>query len=363
MKFGIIGGGIQGLSTGLILEELGHETEIYTEYVSYIDGERKSSVSTNYAAASVNPVRLEAQLSDEKLYRKAEDSFLPFAASDIVPVDWMKKYKLYEEQYESEWKPAKNLSEISPDMSVPSRPGKPITDGSQSEVLFVQMPQYIPLLYDSYIDAGGAVIRTRIDKSDVSSLTEDNIVVNCTGYGSRTLFDDTSMRALKGHILEVPYRETTDEVGDFTYIYTAKEYDSSVYMYPRSDAVLFGGSEIDGVFIDGEWQGNEAKKTMQLDGTQIPERLYTVNKSIMSQYMTINRDEIEVTVGYRPYRQKGLRVERNGDVIHNYGHGGGGVSLSWYTALNAVSTACEVPENVLERVVNQMEETTKHLAN
>lgn len=41
-------------------------------------------------------------------------------------------------------------------------------------------------------------------------------------------------------------------------------------------------------------------------------------------------------VGLRPFRRTGFRVdvERLGDtvVVHNYGHGGGGVSLSWGTA-------------------------------
>ena len=47
-----------------------------------------------------------------------------------------------------------------------------------------------------------------------------------------------------------------------------------------------------------------------------------------------------VDVGLRPYRPAGFRVEREmlGEtaVIHNYGHGGGGITLSWGTAHLAV---------------------------
>ncbi len=47
-----------------------------------------------------------------------------------------------------------------------------------------------------------------------------------------------------------------------------------------------------------------------------------------------------VDVGLRPYRPTGFRVEREmlGEtaIIHNYGHGGGGISLSWGTAHQAV---------------------------
>jgi glycine/D-amino acid oxidase-like deaminating enzyme len=49
---------------------------------------------------------------------------------------------------------------------------------------------------------------------------------------------------------------------------------------------------------------------------------------------------IRIDVGLRPYRASGFRVEREalGDktLVHNYGHGGGGITLSWGTAKLAV---------------------------
>jgi glycine/D-amino acid oxidase-like deaminating enzyme len=45
---------------------------------------------------------------------------------------------------------------------------------------------------------------------------------------------------------------------------------------------------------------------------------------------------IRSVVGLRPYRASGFRVEREQlgatTVVHNYGHGGGGITLSWGTA-------------------------------
>ena len=50
--------------------------------------------------------------------------------------------------------------------------------------------------------------------------------------------------------------------------------------------------------------------------------------------------EIRTVVGLRPFRPSGFRVEREqvGQtvVVHNYGHGGGGITLSWGTAKLAV---------------------------
>ena len=52
---------------------------------------------------------------------------------------------------------------------------------------------------------------------------------------------------------------------------------------------------------------------------------------------------IRVIVGHRPYRPNGFRVEReqfdDKTVIHNYGHGGGGLSLGWGSSALALHEA------------------------
>jgi glycine/D-amino acid oxidase-like deaminating enzyme len=57
---------------------------------------------------------------------------------------------------------------------------------------------------------------------------------------------------------------------------------------------------------------------------------------------------IRTVVGLRPYRPSGfvVRVEKIGDrtVVHNYGHGGGGITLSWGTSELAVDEAWKTGE-------------------
>jgi D-amino-acid oxidase len=60
--------------------------------------------------------------------------------------------------------------------------------------------------------------------------------------------------------------------------------------------------------------------------------------------VNIARDRIiRIDVGLRPFRSAGfvVRNEMLGDktIVHNYGHGGGGVTLSWGTAALALEQA------------------------
>jgi glycine/D-amino acid oxidase-like deaminating enzyme len=62
------------------------------------------------------------------------------------------------------------------------------------------------------------------------------------------------------------------------------------------------------------------------------------------QPVTVALDDVtRTTVGLRPYRASGFVLAAEGadrqTIVHNYGHGGGGMSLSWGTALLARSLA------------------------
>lgn len=352
MECTIIGGGIQALSTGILLQHLGHDTRMISESFSYVDGADTPTVSTDYAAASIYPVQIESEYSEDELIARAESTFKPFYDTDGIPVRKHTHYYLYEEPHDEANPDRMAVTDVAEyDGELPARPGADVRGGYVCKEYFVEMPEYVPLLYDAYHELGGETETRTVAASEVDNLT--GTVFNCSGYGSQALFDDDSMRAIKGHILQVPY--DGDEPLPFSYTYTPAEYDHYAYMYPRKETVLFGGSYLKGDIVDGEWRGESPERPMTVDGVTIPERLYKVSKDIMSEYVPIERDAVDVKYGYRPYRADGMRVEQDGDVVHNYGHGGSGVSMSWWSALRAVGFVDDVREAVLPGVAEAIE--------
>jgi D-amino-acid oxidase len=348
----IIGGGVQALATGILLEYQGHDTEMLAESFSYQDGADTSTVSTDYAAASIYPVQIESEYSEDELIARAEATFKPFYETDGVPVRKHTHYYLYEEQHGGANPARMEVEDVTEyDDDVPSRTGEAVQDGYVCKEYFVEMPEYVPLLYETYQHLGGDTEKRTVRPHEVSDLNGE-VVFNCSGYGSRELFDDQSMKAIKGHILQVPYDGA--EPLPFSYTYMPSNYGHYAYMYPRKETVLFGGSYLKGDIDDGEWHGESPTKPITIDDVTIPERLYTVTEDIMSEYIDISKDKVSAKYGYRPYRADGMRIEAVDGVVHNYGHGGSGVSMSWWSALQAIQHVANISEDVLSGVASEM---------
>src|SRR5690606_28436124 len=96
---------------------------------------------------------------------------------------------------------------------------------------------------------------------------------------------------------------------------------------PRSKDVVVGGTE-----VAGEW-----------NRTPSPE----VAAAILARATALvpgleGARVLKHKVGLRPVRPA-VRVERVGDVIHCYGHGGAGVTLAWGTADEVAALASLEP--------------------
>ncbi|ERG94678.1 FAD-dependent oxidoreductase [Haloquadratum walsbyi] len=344
MRCTIIGGGIQGVSTGIILEYLGHDTTIVSDSFAYLDGPDIPTVATDYAAASIYPVQIASEYSEDELIRRAESTFEPFYNVEGVPVRKHRHFYIYEDSHDEPLPDRMGVQSIENyNKYIPSREGYDIRGGYTCEEYFVEMPEYIPQLFNTYEQLGGTLTEQTLTTGDIPDLR--GTIFNCAGYGSLELFDDSSMRAIRGHILTVPYDDDSPLSFSYTYTPTTDEYGHYAYMYPREETVLFGGSYLEGDIINGEWTGETPEKPMNIDGEIIPERVYEVNAAIMNEHSSVSLDTSQISAkqGYRPYRADGMRIEEDANgIIHNYGHGGSGVSLSWWSAIQAINYAVDV---------------------
>ena len=85
------------------------------------------------------------------------------------------------------------------------------------------------------------------------------------------------------------------------------------YVIPRTDDVVLGGTE-----EDGDWSRTPSSEIADAIVRRATALVPEVAKARILRHK----------VGLRPARPE-VRLERVGDVIHCYGHGGAGVTLSW----------------------------------
>jgi D-amino-acid oxidase len=90
---------------------------------------------------------------------------------------------------------------------------------------------------------------------------------------------------------------------------------------PRSRDIVLGGTE-----QQGEWSRTPDPQT----ATDILARTARLVPELAGAKVLCHK------VGLRPARRQ-VRLEREGDVVHCYGHGGAGVTLSWGCAEEVAS--------------------------
>jgi glycine/D-amino acid oxidase-like deaminating enzyme len=86
------------------------------------------------------------------------------------------------------------------------------------------------LLRDFYVAGGRVVVKEFRSREEIARLREP-VIFNCTGLGSRALFDDQELTPVRGQLeILLPQPEI-----DYCYL-------GSGYMFPRSDGVILGGT-------------------------------------------------------------------------------------------------------------------------
>ncbi|MGN6130003.1 MAG: FAD-dependent oxidoreductase [Nocardioidaceae bacterium] len=168
----------------------------------------------------------------------------------------------------------------------------------------VEMPVYLRWLTARLHALGGTL--TRMALSALPEHTE--VVVNACGLGARLLSGDTSVTPVRGQVVYV------DQVGLDRW---ALDGTGPVYVVPRAGDIVVGGTD-----DEGEWSRTPDPET----GRRILERATALVPELARARVRGHR------VGLRPARPTvRLEAEETGGrrLVHCYGHGGAGVTLSW----------------------------------
>jgi len=178
--------------------------------------------------------------------------------------------------------------------------------GWQFRAPVIEMQLYMPWLRSRVEGLGGSFVQSFVgDLSEVSG----EVVVNCVGLGARELCGDEEVRPARGQVIFI---DQDPGIGHFD-----QQPETLTYTIPRSDVTVLGGTaQVDDWGMDIRAEDNDL-----------------ILSKVEALWPELDRSRIiGGAVGLRPSRSEvRLEVEYIDErkVVHNYGHGGAGVTLSW----------------------------------
>ncbi|WP_433871445.1 FAD-dependent oxidoreductase [Saccharopolyspora sp. CA-218241] len=298
----VIGAGVQGLTSAVVLAEQGRAVRIRT-------AERPGETTSAAAGALWGPALLRP--ADKVLHwvTRSHAEFTALARDErtgvrLVPGRMAARHPLGEAL-----PPEVHLI---PDLRRCDREELPagFVDGYAGTLPLIDMPGYLAYLVERFRAAGGEIVLSGVP-SLADATAEADVVVNCTGVGARELVGDPGVQPVWGQQVVVRNPGVQD------YFIELSRGGEFVSWMPHADRLVLGG-----IAVDGEWSRAPRPDV----GAAILHRCAEVEPRLA---------DVEVSgdvVGLRPGRER-VRVEAeefNGArVVHDYGHGGSGVALSW----------------------------------
>ncbi|MCX5748326.1 MAG: FAD-dependent oxidoreductase [Proteobacteria bacterium] len=275
MHVTVVGAGVIGLTTTLVLESLGHTVRV----VARATGEATTSA---VAGAVWFPYRAGPPQLVAAWAARTRAWLVELAANAATGVDVLEGYEIEpgtgHEPPELPWW-AVDLPEV-------TRVAAPCV-GAPLAWRFVA-PRVTPATFLPWLTSQ---LRATIELRSVTDLTAEpgDLVVNCTGLGARVLCNDDQLQPLLGQIVVTRPgaahlgRSLTDD----------RDPDAIFYIIPRRDELVLGGCAIPTDELAGEDPAITAR--------------------ILAHARRLGLDVGDV-----------LRVR----IIHNYGHGGAGYTLA-----------------------------------
>lgn len=198
------------------------------------------------------------------------------------------------------------------------------------------------------VERKGAVLVTETITSDLLNVEaglrarfDADVIVNCTGLQGQVLAGDDSAYPIRGGLIRVINDGSDFPKVEAALTITANAAHSSneiVFLVPRNDEILLIG----GITEPHEWDLD-----LTLD-SPIIRRMRQRCESFLPGLTKARVDpQYPLAQGLRPFRGKNVRVERelrvrDSRIVHSYGHGGAGWSLSFGCAQDVAQLADDV---------------------
>lgn len=297
----VVGGGVIGLTTAVVLAERGERVRVWAR-------DAAADCTSAVAGGLCWPYRIEPQALVEEWSLRSLDVYVPLAEDPSTTGVRLVPGAMADVRADELGRWAKAVPELREE-----------PQGLRATVPLIDMPRHLAYLRERLAAAGGTLERRTVRALGEAS-AEADVVVNCSGLGARSLADDPAVHPVRGQLVVVE-NPGVEEWYVATGGGAAAE---TTYLLPQPYGLVLGGTA-----QEGDWGCEPDPAT----AAAIVERCARVRPEVASARVLAHR------VGLRPARSA-VRLEREpvgggGVLVHNYGHGGAGVTVAWGCAEDA----------------------------
>jgi len=206
-----------------------------------------------------------------------------------------------------------------------------LIDAYKHEAPMVDTDVYMPWLLHQVKSLGVNVEKYEVSgklidiQEDLMAAFDCEYIINCAGLGASELADEY-MYPLRGALVRIKNNGERFPILDKAYCVSFDEETREqdiVFIVPRGEDHLVLGALA---------EEDEYDKNIDLSNYQPVRDMYDRCKEFLPCLENSELDQSEpVRVGLRPFRKGNVRLdfEKDNKIIHNYGHGGAGVTFSW----------------------------------
>ncbi len=310
----VIGCGVSGLTTGIrLLEEKFTVTILARDLPPNTTSDKAGAIWFPYRAYPLNKVSKWSKISYKKFQAL---SGLADSGISMIACLLLFDKKLRQPPWWVKLLPKGNVRRASRH-ELPSG----YHDGYAADVPLIETPIYLPFLMNYFQKLGGQILQGEVTnlKTFVSA---QRLTVNCTGLEARHLVGDEELYPIQGHIVKVKTEGAVRCLAD------DDGHNALAYIIPRRDGCILGGTA-----AENDWGTGVKMEVVE----SIRRKCAILEPALNSATF------LDAYVGLRPGRkQVRLELEKlalNKMVIHNYGHGGSGFTISWGCAEEVVALA------------------------